>query len=310
MRMYLIYTFFMTERDLLNIITAYDEGSFLAASEKLFVSQSAMSQAIRKLEKQIGARLFVCSGNRVIPTEICRKIVTRGRVLLKDWDFFQADVSHFLSENQSGITVVASNSLLLSIIFKASDLFHESNPDIKINLIEKMKQQIPEYLETGAADLGFMISRTLNPHLRMIPVLKTSYCLAVPKNHPFSLSHPVQMQTVNLQDFRDEPFVVPIRTHVSYEAFMNVFEKAGFAPRVFMESYTLANLQGYVRNGKALTLVETHYSMNMDKKDVNYYRLSLKGIDQIIYACQSLDAQPSAAVNAFINVVKGFQTKI
>ena len=52
----------MTYKDILYVITILDEGSFSAAAKKLYVSQSALSQAVRKLEQEFGMELFIRSG--------------------------------------------------------------------------------------------------------------------------------------------------------------------------------------------------------------------------------------------------------
>ena len=58
---------------------ALELGSFTAAAEALRVSQPAVAEQIRKLERTLGADLFVRAGRGVVATEAGR-VILRGRV--------------------------------------------------------------------------------------------------------------------------------------------------------------------------------------------------------------------------------------
>ena len=66
----------MNEESLRYILAVEEEGNISRAAEKCFVSQPAMSQTIKKLEKELGASLFTKQGGRLVPTE-------EGSIVLK-----------------------------------------------------------------------------------------------------------------------------------------------------------------------------------------------------------------------------------
>lgn len=305
----------MTEHDLLNIITVYDEGSFLAASKKLFVSQSALSQSVRKLEDQLGAKLFALDGNRIRPTKLCKSIVSLGRPVSHKWTAFQADVSRLLSQEQLGLRVIASGDILVSVVFPSVDRFRFSYPNVNVSLSEMSVRTLYEHLELDTEDLAFAQRPEPNPKYQMTPVLSSRYYLAVPASHPFAKTHPFRgfhdMDTVDLKSFRNEVFAVPRSDHNSYSSFMDIFREAGFHPNTNFEAATVSNLREYVYAGKALTLVSSYYARSHpQEKRVVYYQLDLKSALCTIYAVRSLNAQPSAIVDAFIKEVAACQSEI
>lgn len=66
----------MNEESLRYILAVEEEGNISRAAEKCFVSQPAMSQTIKKLEKELGVSLFTKQGGRLVPTE-------EGSIVLK-----------------------------------------------------------------------------------------------------------------------------------------------------------------------------------------------------------------------------------
>lgn len=66
----------MNEESLRYILAVEEEGNISRAAEKCFVSQPAMTQTIKKLEKELGISLFIKQGGRLVPTE-------EGSIVLK-----------------------------------------------------------------------------------------------------------------------------------------------------------------------------------------------------------------------------------
>ena len=305
----------MTERELEHIITAYDEGSFLAAAKKLFISQSALSQSIRKLERQLGTKLFTLDGNRIRPTKDCKSIVTLGRPVSLKWAAFQSDVERLLTADQLGLRVIASGDLLVSVILPSTDRFRLTYPEVNVSLSEMSTVTLYEHLENDTEDMGFIQRVEPSPKYQMTPVLSTRYCLAVPASHPFARMHPFRgvhdMETVDLASFRDEMFAIPRSGHNSRGSFLDIFREAGFFPNIAFEAATIPNMREYVFAGKALTLVTSYYvSTHMQEKRAAYYRLNLRSTERTIYAVRSLNARPSAIVDAFIKEVAACQADI
>ena len=82
----------MDIREISYIIAIADKQSITAAAASLFISQPALSQALRRMEAEAGCKLFVRSGNMTVPTEAGRLLVERGRLILNARDKMLSDV--------------------------------------------------------------------------------------------------------------------------------------------------------------------------------------------------------------------------
>src|ERR1700730_1461036 len=69
-----------------------DTGSFSRAAQKTHVSQPSLSQQIRKLEDELGTRLFDRLGRTVELTELGRAFLPRARAVLRELETARNDV--------------------------------------------------------------------------------------------------------------------------------------------------------------------------------------------------------------------------
>ena len=137
-------------------VSVYETGSTTLASEKLFVSQPAITQSIKKLEETFNCELFVRLPKGMKPTP-------SGEVLYEDFKRALNSVQHgvnvLFERNQieGGEIVIGSSStimrgLLLPLIFK----FREKHPNIKISIVDGISTQLMEKLKRGDVDMAIV----------------------------------------------------------------------------------------------------------------------------------------------------------
>ena len=131
------------------------QGNISAAAQRLFISQSAVSQSVKQLEEQLQVRLFSRSTKGV-------NLTSEGKLLLEY-------VSHALGLLQSGEEKIAASRQLLTgeLIIGASDTvtktyllsrleaFHKDYPDIRIRILNGTTSMVLDYLHAGQVDIAF-----------------------------------------------------------------------------------------------------------------------------------------------------------
>lgn len=75
----------MDIKDIKYISTIVEMASFSKASKKLYISQPALSQSIRRIEAELGVPMFVRDRTKVVPTRPHCKLRKRGCLLFKRW---------------------------------------------------------------------------------------------------------------------------------------------------------------------------------------------------------------------------------
>lgn len=131
-------------------------GSFSAAARELYISQSAVSQSIRKLEDCTGSVLFV-RGPRSV------KLTAAGEMLFSHVDqaysLFRAaegKMKEMQSLHFGEIKIGVGDTILRYLLIPLLQKFIEEYPDIKIKIINRTSPGIIESIRSGAVDLGIV----------------------------------------------------------------------------------------------------------------------------------------------------------
>lgn len=270
----------MTFKDLSYIITVYDEGSFSEAAGKLFISQSALSQSIKKSEAEFGVELFTKSGKSSIPTQACKFFVDQGRSLVSSWQDYESRMHVFVNNLSSSFTIGITGDLCKNLMPYILPVLKVRHPDLQINLYEDHSSTLEGLVASNVMDLCLVQEKLVNTSLGNIPVFSSELMLALPRNHPFCKTHPYagldNPEMVSLKEFKDEPFAIMKHKRFT-EYFDNIFKTEGFEPIIYRETNFWDNVKDYVSSGSAIGLIDeliVRHEPNDDK--IAYYRINNK----------------------------------
>lgn len=162
-----------------------DLGGFTAAAEALCLSQSAVSQAVAALEKQIGARLLVRGRERVTLTAAGEAALAEARLML-------AAVER-LAQCGQGVRVL-TGSVRLGVVQSAAiqllpgwvRQLRAAHPRVTVTLYEGTDPEVTGWLLAGMVDLG--ITSRLHPDLTAEPIFEDEYLVVLPPDHPFAVA--------------------------------------------------------------------------------------------------------------------------
>ena len=140
-------------KDLELVYAVYHYGSFSKASEKLFISQSALSMAIQRLENELGLPLFDRRQHPVVLTEagsLCLQYYLQMKPLEKDLIHQLNDIRNLKS---GSISIGGTNFLLSCILPDTITAFSARYPGIRLNIIEAPSAAFNALLLDGKIDL-------------------------------------------------------------------------------------------------------------------------------------------------------------
>mgnify|MGYP001825377918 CR=1 FL=1 len=121
--------------DMLVFLAVVDERSFSAAAEQLNRTRSAVSQAVSRLESDVGARLLYRSTRSLALTEAGARLASRCRDIKRNYDDAIGDLQD-VSEISSGlITVTAPHALCGSILIPTVAQFIATHANLSVRII-------------------------------------------------------------------------------------------------------------------------------------------------------------------------------
>ena len=194
--------------------------SFSEASRFLFISQSAVSQSIKALEKKLGQPLFIRSTKKV-------KLTPAGELLLKHVEPAIQLIGHGeaqLMESQSlglgQLHIGASDTICRYFLVPYLNEFHKKYPTVPIKVTNATSLACVGLLEQGKVDL--IVTNAPNPRLNHSYILKT-----VPEFHDVFIANPACFpfagDEISLQDLAAYPLIVLERKCTTMEFLRNLF---------------------------------------------------------------------------------------
>jgi len=189
--------------DLTAFLAVAEERSFTRAAARLGISQSALSQIVRRLEERLGLRLLTRTTRSVAPTDAGERLLETLGPALSDLDARIAALSA-LSDKPAGVIRITSvEHAAETVLWPVLRTFLRTYPDIKVEIILDygLTDIVAERLDAGVR-LGEqvdkdMIAARISPDIPMVVVGAPTYLDRQPRpNVPHDLVH---HQCINLR---------------------------------------------------------------------------------------------------------------
>ncbi|TMM03259.1 MAG: LysR family transcriptional regulator, partial [Actinobacteria bacterium] len=231
------------------------KGSFSAAAESLSYTQSAVSQAIARLESETGATLVVRDRRGVRPTPAGATLVTHAEEIFGRVEAAEADLAAVLGVRSGRLRVASFPSAGATLMPLAVAAFRASYPGISLTLAEGEPEEMAPRLKAGEFDLALLfqfsgVRERPGTGLRSTKLLDDPMHVALPAEHPLA-----RKRALRLVDLRDEDWV---QTSASSPCARHVVRSclaAGFEPNATFESDDYETVQGLVAAGVGVALI-------------------------------------------------------
>ncbi len=162
--------------------------NFTRAAEECFITQTAMSQHIANMEKELGFQLFVRNKRKVKLTVAGHNFYNHISRLIENYETAVSS-SQSLASGATGSVVVAVTSCIESLILMSRICYFKTQyPDLHMSVIVIRPCEMVEYLQRGKCDLAVGVPHDM-AEIRSIKVhILNSFkpYVACPGNHPLS----------------------------------------------------------------------------------------------------------------------------
>lgn len=242
---------------------------FRRASDRLFMSQPALSKQIRRLEEKIGGRLFARSRRKVALTEAGRLLRPLAQRLLQDADAAIV-IAQKATQGRAGTLLIGFGIASASEILPRTILrFRNDYPDVELQMRDMSTPSQILALLAGNLDIGIVRLPIAHPELASFPLLHERLVAATPPSIPFR-------QKEGLASLRDRPFIfLPRATSATFhDHVLAVCRRAGFTPQIVQEASELFTILNFVRAGLGVSLVPSA-AVKMNVPGVRFHDLKM-----------------------------------
>jgi DNA-binding transcriptional LysR family regulator len=259
----------MDLRQLQYFIAVAEELHFTRAASRLNMRQPPLSQAIQRLEEDLGVRLLARGTRRVQLTEAGRSFLESARTILRLVDETKLAMHQFSHGERGSIAIgfTASASFNMSVAGAISG-FRAAFPDVEIQLTEGVTAELLPRLRSGTLDLAFIrTSPGEADGLREHHQLHEQMFVALPLNHRLA-----SRSGIPLRALANERFVFHPRKdgRALYDSYIAACQNAGFSPNVIQHAPQMASTINLVAAGIGVTFVTE--SMTQLRADAVLYK--------------------------------------
>ena len=217
----------MDLRRLAQFVAAADAGSLTSAARSLFITQQAMSSAMRQLERELGVELFTRQGRRVVLTAAGRKLREGAPALLSASNALMEAARRAAAGLAPAFTVAHTPAITSEEAFDLITPIRHALPGTSITVYQMFPGDIEAALIERTIDVGLRRGMTTPPDLAAATLQYSTLRLAVDATHPLA-----QRNSVRLKDIAEWTLMVwAPPTHSFYTDFLvSACRRAGFDP--------------------------------------------------------------------------------
>ncbi|WP_223540907.1 LysR family transcriptional regulator [Pseudomonas sp. BF-RE-26] len=220
---------------------------FTAAANRLGISQSAVSHALKSLELELGVELLRRHQSQVELSDIGQQLLLRARAMLGLANTLRQEAADARGMKRGTLRIGSfgptSSIKLLPLILQQ---YRAAHPGIEVHIDEGPDRQVLQWLEERRIDIGFVVL----PEERFdtVPLIEDQMVALLPAGHPLA-NH----DSLSLKNLCDFPFV--LTEAGSSELVSRLFTAARLTPNIRYRCSQLISTLDVVARGDGVTVV-------------------------------------------------------
>jgi len=277
------------------------ERRFSRAAQKLYRTQSAISQSIRKLEDEVGESLFDRSSRDCLLTDAGRVLQEYAERLLNLRSDAQVALAE-LKELQKGKLVISANEFTALYLLPLLAEFRRLHPMVKVTVNRSLGSHIPDDVLRHNSELGVLTYDPQDPQLRSTVVYLDELIFVVPPSHPLAKQKQVSIRQLGAESFVAHNVPSPYREKV-----LQAFKRHKTPLHMGVELPTLQAIKLFVAMGNGVALVpELSVEQELERGELVRIPVRELRIQRKLRLIYRKGATVSHAAQAFLAVTESF----
>lgn len=241
----------MEIRQLMYFIQIVKSGTYSAAAKQLYLSQPALSKAVKHLEEELGAKLLVQGDKRSEPTDVGRVLFERGQQLIREYNDLLGAVDEANSRNRGRLHFGIPYGLGQILFYRLTADFSRAFPEMELVVSGHGSAHIREEVLAGRLDIGAtLIPPEPEPGLEATVIMRDQFFLLLPRAHPLA-----GREGVRFAQLREEQFILLNEEFVMTRMTRQSCAMAGFAPWVKIVANRSDFIAELVADGQGIAVI-------------------------------------------------------
>jgi DNA-binding transcriptional LysR family regulator len=281
------------------LVAVARERSFSRAAERLHRTQPAISQAIRRLEADVGEVLLDRSSKD--------GTLTAAGVVLHDYALQMLNLRRSARESikelgdlQRGKITLSANEYTVSCLLPIIKAYREEHPQIRVEVKRSLASRIPGEVLGRDVEIGVVSFKPGDVQLRALAVVTDELALITAPSHPLAGKQSVSVRELGIETFIAHNVRSPYR-----ELVVKTFEKFRTPLNISMELPTLESIKRLVEQQAGVALIPRLAAQTeIAKGTVSALKVREMLFERRLYLIYRKNATLSHAARAFLKLAR------
>ena len=220
------------------------------AAERLNVSQPNITVAIKKLESELGIKLFDRSQKQLSLTPEGNIFLNRIELALRSIQDAVLEVNDY-KQLQKGTIKIGIPSMIGAYLFpKIFSSFQQLYPHLDIYLYEEGSMTIREQLERDDLDFGIVIISDASASLQLLPMSRNQIVACIPEKHPLA-----KKNSISINDVANADLIMLKEGSFLRQLVLSKIKRANIMPEIVLESNQIETVKGLIASNVGIAFL-------------------------------------------------------
>jgi LysR family hydrogen peroxide-inducible transcriptional activator len=281
------------------LVAVADSHHFTAAAKLCHATQPTLSHQIRKLEEEVGEPLLQRRKKGAQLTPLGERVYRHAQEILRNVEAVQVAASAFSRRVQGVLKIGVIPTIAPYFFPRLLRLSQKRYPGISFRMTEEATEHLLTALGNGALDLAILSPPVANDQVQVHDLFEDEFLLALPVKHFLSRARPISLQAL-----RDLPLILMNDAHCLRGQTISFCQRAGFTPKVFIQSSQLDTVLAMVETGQGISLVPAMARKAFRHRKIVLRSLQPDRLSRKVSLAWSRQLVPSRAFTAFTELCK------
>lgn len=250
----------MSIEQLYYFIKVYENKSYTKTSRELFISQPAISTAIRNLEKELKTQLIVVNGKNLELTPSGNYLYSLAKPIVDSYNNIVPQMMDYLYESTT-IRIDVPPMLGTFVFAPIFNDFLNKYPKVNIKLFEFGSHANKEALINGKIDIAITVvyKNQIESSLNYKKIGETKLLFAVNKNHPFA-----NKKEISIKDLKDQSIIIFKEDTLQFQILNKLFKEYEIVPKIKLKTEQLSTIKEVLKYGEVGAFLFNQITDNSD----------------------------------------------
>lgn len=284
-------------------IAVTEQMNFSKAAEKLHISQPSLSNAIKKLEQEIGSPLLKRNTRNLQLTEAGELLYERAKVILKNMEILKIEMDEVIVHGTSEVTIGVMESIK-HWLPKVIANYKRDYPQMMIHLVDILgSKRVKKSLKSYKTHVIITNQRMDDDELEVQSLYEERLVAVLPLNHPLA-----EKDRLTFADLCNEPFIISTEGFQTRLDILSAFEQANVKMNIQYEIERFETAVSLVRENLGITILPENYLQGPTAKTIVQKEIDGPNLRRNVYLVSLKNRHlPLAIRHLLANIVQFFE---